>query len=76
MSLDTLGRFLAQRRTWITVVIGCGVDVLILLLVVPLETAALVVGVLALSSLGIIARSIYNEWDEEHRLLEEVDREL
>lgn len=59
-----LGRFLAQKRTWITVVIGVGVDLLIILMVVPWEYWKLFALVIAFSSIGIILRSLANEWDE------------
>jgi len=65
-----LGQFLARRRTWITVVVGVGVDLAIALMVVPFKAwwpVALVVG---LSSPGIIVRSLVNE---HHETLEELD---
>ncbi len=55
-----LGRFLARERTWIAVVIGVGVDLL-------LGIGALwwqIWLVVALSSIGIIARSLLNEHRE------------
>ena len=67
------GRFLAARRTWITVVIGISGDVLILLVCVPVDVVIIVCGVLATSSLGIIGRSLYNEWQDEHAVAEMVD---
>ena len=63
-----LGRFLALRRTWITVVIGVGVDLIIMLLVVPVAIWLQVVVVIALSSVGIVARSIYNELTDEQEI--------
>lgn len=68
-----LGRFLALRRTWLTVVIGVGIDVLIMLTVLDPGAVAAVLAVLAASSAGIIARSIANEWREEHALMEVVN---
>jgi hypothetical protein len=64
-----LGRFLAVKRTWITVVIGVGVDLLLVLLVVSLETWLYVVAVLAASSVPIVARSLYNEFAETLEIL-------
>ena len=58
------GRFLAQKRTWLTVVIGVGVDLLILLMVLPLRYWLMVVAVVALSAIGIIGRSLHNEQQE------------
>jgi hypothetical protein len=55
------GRFLAARLTWLSVVIGIGVDLLILALVIPLDALIAVVAVIGASSLPIIARSLFNE---------------
>jgi L-cystine uptake protein TcyP (sodium:dicarboxylate symporter family) len=59
------GRWLAIRRTWLTVVVGVGVDVLILLVAIPLRFVALVALIVSLSSVGIIGRSLYNELTDE-----------
>jgi uncharacterized membrane protein YjjP (DUF1212 family) len=64
-----LGYFLAQKRAWVTVVVGVGVDTLILLPLIGLEPWLQVMIVIALSSLGIITRSLYNEWAEMRELL-------
>ena len=72
LQFTTLGRWLCNRRTYMTVVIGIGVDLLILALVIPLETLTTVTFIIALSSIGIIARSIYNEL-AEHRELERIN---
>ena len=63
------GRFLARRQTWLAVVIGIGVDVLILLVLLPLEMWLQVVAVIGASALGIIGRSLLNEWREHAELL-------
>lgn len=55
------GRALATRMTWVSVVIGVGGNLLISLIVVPIQAWQRVAGVFALSSLGIIARSLINE---------------
>lgn len=52
-----LGRFLAAERTWITVVVGVGVD---LLIGINADWFT-ICGIVVLSSLGIIARSLINE---------------
>lgn len=51
------GQFLVERRTWITVVLGIGID---LLIAYPGDwsTVALVISI---SSIGIIVRSLWNE---------------
>lgn len=65
----TLGRFLAIRRTWITVVIGVGVDLVLVLAIIPFTWWWRVLAVIVLSSLGIIARSLINEHHEEQEAL-------
>ena len=61
------GRWLAVRRTWLTVVVGVGVDLLILALALPLEAWLLVTAVLGASSIGVIVRSLANEHLEDVR---------
>jgi len=56
-----LGRFLAKRRTWVTVVVGVGVDLGFGLLVVPFEYWWPMALVVALSGFGVVYRSLYNE---------------
>jgi hypothetical protein len=65
LQATTLGRWLAMRRTWLTVVIGVGVDLLILLLVLDWASWATAAAVTAASSVGLIVRSIYNEHAED-----------
>lgn len=55
------GRWLANARTWITVVVGVGGNLLIALLFLPFHFWLYVVGLFAVSSLPIIARSLINE---------------
>lgn len=57
IQFSRLGKFLAHERTWITVVIGVGVD---LLLGIGATWWGLWL-VVAFSSIGIIARSLINE---------------
>jgi hypothetical protein len=64
-----IGRFLARKRTWVTVVIGVGVDLLILLPLVGLEAWLQMGLVIGLSAVGIIGRSLMNEYRE---LIEQV----
>lgn len=59
------GRWLALKRTWITVVIGVGVDGLIALLVTPVTVWWRVAAIVAASSIGIIARAWINEHAED-----------
>jgi hypothetical protein len=64
-----LAAYLANKRTWLTVVIGVGVDLAIGLMTTvdaPTPRAAWEYQfyVIALSSVGIIVRSIINEWRE------------
>ena len=64
------GQFLAVRRTWLTVVIGFGVDLLILLAILPVTVWLQVGAIIAASSVGIIARSLANEWQDHSEQLE------
>lgn len=59
-----LGRFLAEKRTWLTVVIGVGVDLLILYPLVPRREWIKFFSIIALSSVAIIFRSLWNELAE------------
>lgn len=66
------GRFLAARRTWLAVAIGVGVDLLILLPLLPLEMWLRICLVVIGSSAGIVIRSLANEWREHRELMEAV----
>lgn len=59
------GQWLALKRTWITVVIGVGVDGLIALLVTPVTVWGRIAAIVAASSIGIIARAWINEHAED-----------
>lgn len=59
------GQWMAIRRTYWTVIIGVGVDILILLVVLPALYVGVVALVFALSSIGIIWRSWHNEYNED-----------
>jgi len=70
------GRFLALRRTWLTVVVGVGVDLLIILwllhniaLVEPLWVWVRICAVIGLSAIGIIIRSLIIEYQENQELM-------
>jgi len=56
-----LGQWLAVRRTWVTVAVGVGVDLGILLLVLSPQAVGLALLVVGLSSIGLILRSFHNE---------------
>jgi hypothetical protein len=56
------GRWLALHRTWLTVVVGVGVNLAILCFVLPRKLWFSVAEVFALSSIGIILRSLINEY--------------
>ncbi len=73
MQFTKYGAYLAVRRTWITVVIGVGVDILIMLLVFPMNYWVMLLSVMALSSIGVIARSIYNEVRDDNEAVEEAN---
>jgi hypothetical protein len=60
---NKLGQFLAERRTWLTVVVGIGVDLLLSFGGDWWD----VVAVVTFSSIGIIARSLVNEQQRNQR---------
>lgn len=61
LQMHPWGQWLAIKRTWLTVVVGIGVDLALLLLVVDIHTWSTVTAIVAASSVGIIVRSLYNE---------------
>lgn len=61
LQFSELGRFLAAQRTWVTVVIGVGGDLIIALACLPFEAWWRMVAIVAASSIGIITRSLINE---------------
>jgi Kef-type K+ transport system membrane component KefB len=63
------GQFLATKRTWLTVVIGVGIDLLLGLWVVNFEDWLKLLLVITLSSIGIISRSLMNEERETKRVI-------
>ena len=65
LEFTSWGRWLAVRRTWITVVIGVGGVGLVALLVVDFSTWLRLAGLMSASSLGIIARSLLHEFRED-----------
>lgn len=60
------GRFLRQRRTWLTVVMGVGGDLMIAGLVLELRAWLLVWGIVGLSAVGIVGFCLEQEY-REHR---------
>jgi hypothetical protein len=63
------GHFLVHRRTWIAVVVGVGGDLVILLTCLPVGYWVIVAMVVALSSVGIIVRSLVNDWHETNEVI-------
>lgn len=76
------GWFLANKRTWLSVVVGVGVDLGIILGILyvkplsqPLFTWLRIIVVFALSSIPIIVRSIYNELLEQDEVMADVRKQ-
>jgi hypothetical protein len=67
------GRFIAARRSWIAVIIGIGGDLGLLFLCLGADVVLIVFGVIAMSGIPIVARSLYNEYQDEHAITEMVD---
>ena len=65
-------RWLVNRRTWVTVVVGIGGDLFIAYWIIPFDAWIRVFGVVTLSSVGIIIRSFVNE-HAEHQELERIN---
>lgn len=70
LQFSRYGHYLAVRRTWITVVVGIGVDLLIALVVIDLTAWLYICAIILASSFGIIARSLYNEHQDDHAISE------
>jgi len=68
------GQFLAQKRTWLTVVIGIGVDLLLILPLIPRRFLGKVFTVIAVSALPIIFRSLVNELGELMETISGIER--
>jgi len=62
------GRFLALRRTWITVVVGVGGDLFILFWLLDLRSWLMVLAVVTVSSISIIAGSLIDELQDAQDL--------
>lgn len=59
------GLFLARKRTWLTVVVGVGVDLLLMLPLLGLDAWLLACAVVGMSSVGIVHRSIMQEQEAD-----------
>lgn len=70
IQFSRFGRWLVNRRTWITVVVGVGGDLIILLFMIPFRIWIKFFSIVALSSVPIIYRSLFNELTET---LEEIN---
>ncbi|MBI1298713.1 hypothetical protein GC175_27580 [bacterium] len=65
LQLTPWGRWAAVRRTWLTVVIGVGGTLVCGLVIFSWKTVLGFIGLFACSSLGIIGRSLINEWHQD-----------
>jgi len=65
-----IGRFMVRKHTWLTLVIGIGVDLALMWMILPLPYWLVVVGILAASSMGMIGHSLAMEEEETGQLLE------
>ena len=66
--------YLAQKRTWLTVVVGIGIDMALGFMAIQDATTPAWAWffqfiVIALSSVGIITRSLLNEWREQKEII-------
>lgn len=65
------GRFIRLRRTWLSVVVGVGVDLLLMGVVLGLREWLWVVGIVALSAVGIVGRCLEAEFEEHQEAMAE-----
>lgn len=65
-----IGRFMVRRHTWLTLVIGIGVDLALMWMILPLPYWLVMAGILAASSIGMIGHSLAMESEESEQLLE------
>lgn len=70
LQFTRLGHFLALKRAWVTVIVGIGADLLIILIFVPFDLWWQIALVIVLSSLAIIYRSLHNELSETEEQLD------
>jgi hypothetical protein len=56
------GKWLATERTWVTVIIGCGIVLIVLLVVLPFESWLRVVAAFAIAGTPMAIRSLNNDW--------------
>jgi len=75
LQVTKVGAWFARCRTWLATAIGVGVDLILVLFLVNWEDWAKAAGVFGLSAIGIVGRSLYNEWrDGQEVLLEQARR--
>lgn len=67
------GRFLRLRRTWLTVVVGVGVDLLIMGLVLDLRKWLAVWLIVAASAVAIVAFCLADEFRQHREDMDEAD---
>ena len=69
--LSPVGRWLRLRRTWLSVVIGVGMDLLIVLMAVDVAAWLVMVGVVASSGLGVVAMALGGEYEDHRELMDD-----
>jgi len=81
LQLHPTGKWLAIKRTWITVIVGVGANLGIVLGLLycielgdPVDIWLRVVGVFGLSSVGVVGRSLANEQHETEQEIDEATR--
>ena len=74
LQFTRIGRFLAVRMTWITVVGGVGGTLLVTLPAVPLNAWLIVVAAFGGASIPIIGRSLLNEAADHREGLKDNER--
>jgi hypothetical protein len=72
MQKTRVGWFISTRQTWLAVVLGCGGNLLILAVYLPLEQWLMAAAVFAGSAVPVAVRSLHNQ----NREIEETGKEL
>ena len=69
--MSAVGRWLRLRRTWLTVVVGVGMDLLIVRMAVDVAAWLVMVGVVACSGQGVVAMAWGGEYGDHRELMDD-----
>ena len=75
LQFTAIGRYIVERVTWLSVVIGVGADLMIAGLFIGWPIVLAVGAIIGASSIGIIARSLIHYQKDHDAFLRILDRE-